>query len=229
MTDERTEQDGPAGTFDDDRLLAFALGLDDDPELRQAAAAGADLGARLAAMRADVDAIGAQVRAAVPQPDASYADLTGERWGGLREYFEAPASTAAPRRGRRWWRVVAPVTALAVLAVAVGIVAVDQSGRSASSDSASEVARSAMDTTGSFSGQSASTDAREGEAAGLAATPGTATAAGAAATPAPLAAPQTAAQRLADVARPLRRRRPRHGPSGDRGAAALRRPADLQG
>jgi hypothetical protein len=143
-------------------------------------------------MRADVEAIGAQVRAAVPEPDASYTDLSGERWGGLREYLEVPASAAAPRRGRRWWRVVAPVAALAVLALAVGIVAVDQSGQPASSDSAAEVARSAADATDPLGGQSesATTDAADAAATPAAASPG--------ATATPLAAAQTAARRLAD-------------------------------
>ena len=117
MNDERTEHGTqPGGGFDDDRLLALALGLDDDPELLAAAERDAELAGRLAAMRADVDRIGAQVRAAVPAPEDAYADLSGERWSGLKEYFEAPASVAKPRRERRWWRVVAPVTALAVLA-----------------------------------------------------------------------------------------------------------------
>ena len=37
MTDERTENGMQPGGFDDDRLLALALGLDDDPELLAAA------------------------------------------------------------------------------------------------------------------------------------------------------------------------------------------------
>ena len=127
MSDERTDNGmQPGGGFDDDRLLAYALGLDDDPELLAAAEHDAELSGRLAAMRADVDRIGAQVQAAVPAPENEYTDLSGERWSGLKEYFEAPASAATPRRERRWWRVVAPVTALAVLALAVGIVAVNR-------------------------------------------------------------------------------------------------------
>jgi hypothetical protein len=192
MTDGRTEYgDRRASGFDDDRLLACALGLDDDPELLRAAETDADLGARLAAMRADVDVIGAQVRAAVPEPDESYVDLSGERWGGLREYFVLPASAAAPR-GRRWWRVVAPVAALAVLALVAGIVAVDRGGQSASTGSSAEVARTATDTSGSFAGQSESTKSGEGETADPATTPGTA------APPPVEAAPPTAAQRLAE-------------------------------
>jgi hypothetical protein len=48
-------------------------------------------------MRADVAAIGAQVSAAVPAPEEKYTDLSGDRWSGLREFFE-PAPAARPRR-----------------------------------------------------------------------------------------------------------------------------------
>jgi hypothetical protein len=142
MTDERDNGMQP-DLYDDDRLLAFALGLDEDPELLAAAAADAELGARLAAVRADVAAIGAQVSAAVPEPEESYTDLSGDRWSGLQEYFDAPAE-ARPRSERRWWRVLAPVAALVVLALVVGIVAVN-GGRLGDSGNATSgsVARSA--------------------------------------------------------------------------------------
>jgi anti-sigma-K factor RskA len=138
MTDEYTEREGmkPDG-FDDDRLLALALGLDDDPDLQAAAADDAALAARLAAMRADVAAIGAQVSAAVPAPEESYTDLSGARWSGLKEFFE-PAPAAKPRRELRWWRVVAPLAALAILALFVGIIAVNGGGGSSSSGSSGE-------------------------------------------------------------------------------------------
>lgn len=139
MTDEHTH-------YDDNRLLALALGLDDDPELLAAAEHDAELAARLETMRAEIAAIGAQVNAAIPAPDESYADLATERWSGVRELLEAPPRTARTRRGRRWWRIVAPVTALAVLALAVGIVAVYQGGSMSSmSGSAAEVGRAADD------------------------------------------------------------------------------------
>ena len=143
MTDEYAERDGmkPDG-FDDDRLLALALGLDDDPELLAAAEDDDALAARLAAMRADVAAIGAQVSAAVPAPEESYTDLSGDRWSGLKEYFE-PAPAAKSRRERRWWRVVAPLAALAVLALFVGIIAVHGGGGSSSSTSSSGEAQTA--------------------------------------------------------------------------------------
>ncbi len=156
MTDERID-DGrqPGGGFDDDRLLALALGLDDDPGLLAAAESDAELAGRLATMRADVARIGAQVGAAVPAPDAGYTDLSGDRWSGLKEYFEPAASGVAPRRERHWWRLLVPVAALIVLALAVGIVAVNRGGRilSTSSGSSSEVARSSSGAGQPVSGQ----------------------------------------------------------------------------
>ncbi len=130
MTDERTEGRMRAGVFDDDRLLACALGLDDDPELLAAAEGDVALAARLAAMRTDVAIVGAQISASVPAPDDTYADLAGDRWSGLKEFLEPPASAAKPRRHGRWWRVAAPLTALLALALVVGIVAVDRGSQS---------------------------------------------------------------------------------------------------
>ena len=184
MSDERSENEmRPGGGFDDDRLLALALGLDDDPELLAAAERDAELAGRLAAMRADVGSVGAQVDAAVPAPDDEYADLSAERWSGLKRYLESPASAAKPRRERRWWRVVAPVTALAVLAVVVGIVAVNQGGHSETSGSSAEVARSSSDA------------ARPGTAEGFGTDAGTDTGAGV--VTGTVAAPATAIERLA--------------------------------
>ncbi len=128
--------------YDDDRLLACALGLDEDPELLASAAADAALGARLEAMRADVAAIGAQVTAAVPEPEESYTDLSGDRWEGLKEYVDAPAEAARPRRERRWWRVAVPVAALVVLALVVGIVAINGGPTGSGGSSSGSVAQS---------------------------------------------------------------------------------------
>jgi hypothetical protein len=144
MTDEREQSGMQPGGYDDDRLLACALGLDDDPELLAAATDDAELGARLEAMRAEVAGIGAQVSAAVPAPGDDYTDLSGDRWSGLKEYFEPPAD-ARPRSERRWWRVVAPVAALLVLALVVGIVAINGGSGTGSSGSPAEVARSGDD------------------------------------------------------------------------------------
>jgi hypothetical protein len=155
MTDERNENVQP-GVYDDDRLLACALGLEDDPGLLATAATDTALAARLAAMRADVAHIGAQVSAAVPEPGESYTDLSGERWTGLTEFFEPPAATTTPRRRRRWWQVVAPVAAILVVALVVGIVAVQNGAQmNATSDSGSaEVARSSDGAGGAAFGES---------------------------------------------------------------------------
>jgi hypothetical protein len=160
MTDERTESGmQPGRGYDDDRLLAFALGLDDDPELVAAVEHDAGLSARLTAMFADVDRIGAQVRAAVPAPEDGYTDLSGARWSGLNEYFEAPVSPARPRRERRWWRIAVPVIALAALALVAGIVAVDQSGRPAGTESSADVARSGSEAVPEATAEAMSPDA----------------------------------------------------------------------
>jgi len=113
-------------TFDDDRLLAYALGLDDDPGLEAAAEADAALNARLAAMRADVGAVGAGLDRVVPAPPDEYTDLSGTRWGELREFVAAPAP-AAPRRRPMWLRVLVPAAAIALVLVA-GVVGLQRLG-----------------------------------------------------------------------------------------------------
>ena len=146
------------GVFDDDRLLACALGLDDDPELLTAAETDAGLAGRLAAMRADVAAVGTQIAAAVPAPDAAYTDLAGDRWSGLSEFFQPPASATKPRRAGRWWRVAAPVAAVLVLALVAGIVAVDRGSQSqVAGDQAATMAES-----GSSDADEPSTDRASG-------------------------------------------------------------------
>jgi hypothetical protein len=115
--------------MDDDRLLAYVLGLDDDPELVAAAATDSELGSRLEEVRAEVDAVAAGVRAAVPAPDETYTDLSDARWAGLQEYFTpARERPRRERRGsRRWLRVLAPVAAVA-LAVAIGVSVIERQG-----------------------------------------------------------------------------------------------------
>jgi hypothetical protein len=148
MTDRRDDHPTYRGEHDDDRLLAFALGLDEDPELAAAAATDAELAARLEAVSADVAAVEARVSAAVPPPEQDYTDLSAGRWGGLREFFEAPAETGGLRRKRRPWRLVASVAALVVLALVVGVIAVNGS-RSGGGNSFTGVAgRSAGDGAG---------------------------------------------------------------------------------
>lgn len=123
MTDGHpTHDDRPRERrFDDDRLLAFALGLDDDPELAAAAAGDERLRRRLDAMSAEIGGVATQLDAAVPAPGGDYADPTGVRWAGLREFYQPPAP---PRRqSSRWLRILAPVTAVAIaLAVGAGII-----------------------------------------------------------------------------------------------------------
>jgi hypothetical protein len=164
MTDESNDSMRQPGVYDDDRLLASALGLDDDPELLAAAASDAALAARLDAMHAGVAQVVAQTSAAVPEPDESFTDLSGERWGGLREYFDAPPARA-PRRERRWWQVVAPVAAVLVIALLIGIVAVNGGGSSgADGDSGSVAARAEADAYGAqSSGEGASKGVDTGE------------------------------------------------------------------
>src|SRR5664280_746624 len=107
----------PGRGFDVDRLLAYALGLEDDPELAAAAAADGELGARLETVRAQAEAVGARVAAAVPAPAEDYTDLSSPRWAALGEFFDAPAP--ARSRSSRWLRVLAPALAV-VVAVAIG-------------------------------------------------------------------------------------------------------------
>ena len=115
----------PDERFDDDRLLAYALDLAQDAELEQALATDAALRERLRSMRADLSAVEDQVRAAVPAPEESWADLSAARWDGLRPYF---ATRPAPRRRRLSLRVLAPAVGIAAAAaLAVGI-ALSQTG-----------------------------------------------------------------------------------------------------
>ena len=124
MADDRKHQMTGAAAFDDDRLLAFALGLDDDPELVAAAAADEGLRRRLEAVRAEVEQVGAQVRAAVPGPDEDYTNLGDPRWAGLQEFLAAPQPARTRSRASRWLRVLAPA-AVALVAVAVGLAVIN--------------------------------------------------------------------------------------------------------
>ena len=121
--DDTRMNERPAGGagFDDDRLLAFALGLADDPELVAAAAGDAELRRRLEAMRADVRAVSDGVNAAVPAPDDSYTDLSQERWRGLAPYLQGRRPGRQPRRPRAFFhRALAPAAALLLVAAVLG-------------------------------------------------------------------------------------------------------------
>jgi len=125
----------PGGEFSDDRLLACALGLGDDPELAAAAAVDGALAARLETIRAQVDAVGARVSVAVPAPAEDYTDLSSPRWAALGEFLAAPAPKPARSRSSRWLRVIAPALAV-VLAIGVGAAIISsRSGTGSSSSS----------------------------------------------------------------------------------------------
>jgi hypothetical protein len=121
MADEHRTNARPGGGVDDDRILAFVLGLDDDAELAAAAGDDAELRDRLETVRAEVAHVVAGVRAGVPVPGDDYTDLGDPRWAGLQEYWQPgqERQAGASRGSRRWLRVLAPVAAVA-LAVAVG-------------------------------------------------------------------------------------------------------------
>ncbi len=127
MADESWNGVRPGDGMDDDRLLAFVLGLEDDPELGAAAARDPELGERLESVRADVDRIAAGVNAVVPTPGAAYTDLADPRWAGLQEYFAPGREHRATAGGgsRRWLRVLAPVAVVAV-ALAVGVSVIER-------------------------------------------------------------------------------------------------------
>jgi hypothetical protein len=139
MSDWRTTDDEGRPVFSDDRLLAYVLGLDDDPELQAAALADEQLRRRLDEVRAEMAAVDARLQGAAPDPGASYADPLDARWSQLHEFFAPPAAPARRRRG--WLKVLAPAAAVAVaLAVGVGVVvhqnALPGSGSSAGSTAA---------------------------------------------------------------------------------------------
>ncbi len=164
MADDRTDEMRSAPAFDDDRLLAFALGLDDDPELVAAAAADEGLRRRLDAVRAEVEQVGAQVRAAVPGPDEDYTDPSDPRWAGLQKFFAAPQPAKTRSRASRWLRVLAPA-AVALVAVAVGLAVINdqKSGTVGVNSSLPAAAKASSEAAGPLTGAGAAATDRAGD------------------------------------------------------------------
>jgi hypothetical protein len=115
---------GAPGSDLDDRLLALALGLDDDPGLRAQLAESVGLRARFERLRGELAAVEDGVRRVVPEEPEGWADLSHDRWSALKPYVstEQAATHAADGRRTSWWRrwqTLAPVAATLVIAVAV--------------------------------------------------------------------------------------------------------------
>ena len=131
MTDMIPPTPSPLQHDDDDRLLAYVLGLEDDAELESAAAVDEGLRHRLDTLRAETAAIADRVARAVPELEDGYADASQPRWDDLRPFFrgDAAESAGAPARNPSalsgWWRVLAPAAAV-VLVVAVGAIVLQQ-------------------------------------------------------------------------------------------------------
>src|SRR5665811_608948 len=164
MADEREDEMTGAPALDDDRLLAFALGLDDDPQLVAAAAADEGLRRRLDAVRAEVEQVGAQVRAAVPGPDEHYTDPSDPRWAGLQKFFAAPQPLKTRSRASRWLRVLAPA-AVALVAVAVGLAVIhdQKSGTVGVNSSPTAAAKASSEAAGPLTGAGATGTDRAGD------------------------------------------------------------------
>ena len=124
--------DSQRAAFDDDRLLDFALGLDDDPELAAALSHSARLRERLADLKSDLAAIDSELRRSIPPAGDDYAQPGAARWSRLQPFFgHAGAARRRPLRGRR----LAAVLAAAALAIAIVVGAVTILPRSPGSSS----------------------------------------------------------------------------------------------
>jgi hypothetical protein len=124
--------DSQRAAFDDDRLLDFALGLDDDPELAAALSQSARLRERLADLKSDLAAIDAELRRSIPPVGDAYTQPSAARWSRLWPFFGlGEAARRRPLRGRR----LAAALAAAALAIAVIVGAVAILPRSTGSSS----------------------------------------------------------------------------------------------
>lgn len=114
--------DSQRAAFDDDRLLDYALGLEDDPELAEALSHSARLRERLADLKSDLAAIESELRSELPPIDDTYTELSGSRWSRLRRSLGEPEAVRRPRSGRRL--TAALVAAALTLAVVIGLVTI---------------------------------------------------------------------------------------------------------
>ena len=175
--------DSPTAAFDDDRLLDYALGIEDDPELAAALSRSARLRERLADLKADLAAIETELRHAIPEPGDSYAEPSAVRWPRLAHAFGLSDSKPAGRRPLRRRRLaVALLAAALALALLIGVLSVlPRSGGGSSSSGSSKDALQAplAGTAAAAAGQSAGTlapEATAGSAVGTAGSPATVTA-----------------------------------------------------
>jgi len=127
---------GGGGRFDDDRLMAYVLGLDGDPELETAVTSDEALRARVAALRDEIAAVGAGLSRVVPPPPDDYTDLGEERWRRLRELLATPAPAVSDRRPL-WRRALAPAIALGLVLV-LGVAGIQYLGGGEGTELATE-------------------------------------------------------------------------------------------
>jgi len=174
--------DSQRAAFDDDRLLDFALGLEDDPELAAALSHSARLRERLADLKSDLAAIDTELRRSIPPVGEAYTQPDSARWSRLRPFFgRGESARRRPLRGRRLAAVL--VAAALAVAIVVGLVTVlpRSSGSSSSSGGAAKSADAAAPAAvGAQSGTAPSSSAANGAAAGAAGTTGAVVAAKAA-------------------------------------------------
>ena len=129
--------DNQRAAFDDDRLLDFALGLEDDPELAAALSQSARLRERLADLKSDLAAIDSELRRSVPRVDEAWCEPAGARWPRLRGAFGLRPATR-PAGSRRRLATVLVAAALLVAVVIGAVVVLPRGGPSSSSSSGFE-------------------------------------------------------------------------------------------